>query len=280
MMPTTTTVNKIPYPVDADGNDTVQYMAGMAVHLDQRIYSAGDIKMSIRVTAETGWAKVNGQTITNAQSNNPDFWAVIPTAWKSGSNAILPNWSDGYVLRGSDEAGGVAIGASSGANTVTLTTANMPLHNHTINHGHTYTGNATGGSNHRHSVDHDHAAFNTGSGGSHGHVEEGGGGAYGWLYISAPGGGTFDVYINSGVGVDRGSVKYTQPSTGTGGSSHIHTIDVPNYTGLSGFEGDHVHTTSGTVAAHNGNSGDAGSGSPTAVSVRGKSGGINYFIKL
>jgi microcystin-dependent protein len=79
---------------------------------------------------------------------------------------------------------------------------------------------------HRHSIDHDHASFNTASGGSHSHTA-----------VPAPN-------FNGNVAVDVGSsvLGTTQPtsstvSSGTDGSSHAHAIDVPAFTGNSGYTG-------------------------------------------
>lgn len=45
----------------------------------------------VGTTAPPGWALLDGSTITNAQTLYPDLWAAAPTAWRSGSNLILPN---------------------------------------------------------------------------------------------------------------------------------------------------------------------------------------------
>jgi hypothetical protein len=85
-------------------------------------------------------------------------------------------------------------------------------------HKHVLGGSTTDESGHNHYV--------SLGGGSHRHTEEAPG-AYGWLYIRPPGGGSYDPYINSGVGTDRGGIQYLQPSVGIGGSDHGHA----GYTG-------------------------------------------------
>jgi microcystin-dependent protein len=42
-------------------------------------------------TAPSGWAILDGSTITNAQTNNPALWANVDATWKSGSNIVLPD---------------------------------------------------------------------------------------------------------------------------------------------------------------------------------------------
>lgn len=42
-------------------------------------------------TAPSGWALCDGSTLTNAQTNYPALWANIASAWKSGSDIILPD---------------------------------------------------------------------------------------------------------------------------------------------------------------------------------------------
>lgn len=79
---------------------------------------------------------------------------------------------------------------------------------------------------HQHTIDHDHASFNTTSSGSHSHTA-----------VPAPN-------FNANVAVDVGSsiLGTTQPTSstvnsGSDGSSHIHAIDVPSFSGNSGNGG-------------------------------------------
>jgi hypothetical protein len=42
-------------------------------------------------TAPSGWAILDGSTLTGAQSKHPELWANIDPAWKSGSDIVLPD---------------------------------------------------------------------------------------------------------------------------------------------------------------------------------------------
>jgi len=53
----------------------------------------GDLRMGVWTAAQTGWALMNGQTITSAQSLYTETWANAPTSWRSGSSLVLPDWA-------------------------------------------------------------------------------------------------------------------------------------------------------------------------------------------
>jgi hypothetical protein len=42
-------------------------------------------------TAPNGWVLIAGQTLINAEAEYPRLWAVSPSAWKSGSDLVLPS---------------------------------------------------------------------------------------------------------------------------------------------------------------------------------------------
>ena len=124
--------------------------------------------------------------------NKPDLRARVPIA--SGTGFVTP-------------------GATGGAGTVTLTTANMPAHSHTVNsHSHTMS--------HTHSIDHNHASVNTSSAGTHNHDPEIG---IGWVAWSP---GTGSETLPAG----NNTVNVQMDDAG----AHTHTVDLPNYTGTSG----------------------------------------------
>ena len=113
----------------------------------------GDIDATVAAVPPAGWL-LFGQTVVGADLLHPDLWAVAPTAWKVGTDLVLPDLTDCYL------AGRPTPGAVGGSNTVTLTAANLPAHAHTMAH--------------THSITHDHASFNatggyTGSDMSHQH---------------------------------------------------------------------------------------------------------------
>jgi microcystin-dependent protein len=93
----------------------------------------GSVLDYVGSSAPSGWALLNGQTLTNAQTVYPDLWAVAPTAWRSSSDLVLPDLR-GRATIGAGQGSGLtnrALGTSGGAETHTLTTAEMPSHTHT-----------------------------------------------------------------------------------------------------------------------------------------------------
>lgn len=89
---------------------------------------AGTLKIGVWDTAPTGYALM-GTTITDAQTLYPDLWANAPTAWRSGSNLVLPNIDGRTLLAG-------APGTLAGSMTHTLALANLPSHSHSMAHTH------------------------------------------------------------------------------------------------------------------------------------------------
>jgi microcystin-dependent protein len=65
------------------------------------VFPVGSVIDYAGASAPEGWALLNGQTLTNAESLFPQLWAVVPTAWRSGSNVVLPN-AGGRVVAGRD----------------------------------------------------------------------------------------------------------------------------------------------------------------------------------
>lgn len=116
-------------------------------------WEPGDVKPTMRSTASTGWLMLNGQAIANADTAYPDLWNVVPTAWKSGTTLNLPDATDRVLM------GGGTLGAVGGANTRTLTIAQLPGHTHT-QPTHTHTLN-----NHTHGA----GTLATSSAGTHTH---------------------------------------------------------------------------------------------------------------
>lgn len=96
----------------------------------------------VGTTAPTGWAVMDGSTITGGQTLYPSLWAVLPAVFKSGANIVLPD-TRGRVSVGRDSADAQFdnVGDTGGAKTVTLTTAQMPVHTH-LQNSHNHNQNA------------------------------------------------------------------------------------------------------------------------------------------
>lgn len=124
---------------------TVEKLASAVVN---RLVPAGTVVATVSASADAGWLLLDGSTVTGAEASYPALWTVAPNTWKSGSNLVLPDMAD-RVLSGS---GATALGATGGANTVTIGTANLPVHTHSLNN-HVHSLNS-----HTHGVTHDHGS--------------------------------------------------------------------------------------------------------------------------
>lgn len=92
---------------------------------------SGEIKLTASATAPSGWFLCQGQSLL--RSDYPRLFAAIGTTYGSvdGTHFSLPD-TRGRVAVGIDPAQGEfdALGKKGGANTHTLTTAEMPSHSH------------------------------------------------------------------------------------------------------------------------------------------------------
>ena len=112
-------------------------------------------------SAPSGWLLCYGQAVS--RTTYADLFAAIGTAYGVGDGTTTFNVPDGRgrVLAGKDNMGGTAasrlttagsgvngttLGASGGTETHTLTTAQMPAHNHAVTDpGHAHTNSAQAG---------------------------------------------------------------------------------------------------------------------------------------
>lgn len=107
----------------------------------------GDVKYSVLPDDHNGWMKCDGRAIS--RTDYADLFAAIGTSFGAGNGTTTFNLPDcrGRVLGSTGTGTGLtarALGASVGAETHTLTSAEMPSHTHTINdpgHTHSYVNN-------------------------------------------------------------------------------------------------------------------------------------------
>ena len=190
-------------------------------------------------------------------STMPGWYACIAENINKGCPDMVNKFAMGKVVIGS--------GAIGGSNTHTISSAELPIHTHTINHDHASFTSGSGGVDHTHAIDHDHANFNSGTQsanhthntvmGSHNHA----------AYFHH--GGTdensysidIEVYADGSSVTGPGYTESTNLGTKTSGSnsaSHTHSINVPAFTGNSGNASSYSHTHSINVPAFTGNSGN------------------------
>ena len=227
----------------------------------RREWQPGDIKQTVATVAEEGWLFF-GQSILNADTLYPALWAVAPASWKSGTSLTLPVLTD-RVLRE-----GVTVGDLAGSDSTTLTIANLPSHDHSINHGHADTLAAPAHThtlpNHVHTMAHTHSIdpppTTTSTTGAHAHTQR----INGFAAVGATGnlGGNAANNANGGATASAGDHEHTVniASFTSGGSSAANT---GNPTTLPASGGASATALTGSVTNHTGVSGPTGSG--TAV---------------
>lgn len=168
--------------------------------------------------------------------------AAVPSGWRlCDGGAGTPDLRDRFIVGAGLN---YAVGATGGANTVTLTTSNMPSHSHTgsgttsvVSNDHTHSGTTSIQSNgHTHagsgttsSVSNDHTHSGTTGNQSNGHTHTGSGTTSGQSANHTHSGSTG---INS---VDH----FHGVSGNTGGQSANHTH---TYSGSTDVQGAHSHT--------------------------------------
>jgi microcystin-dependent protein len=255
----------------------------------------GEIRTYGGTSAPTGWLLCYGQAIS--RTTYAALFAVIGTTYGSGDGSTTFNVPDlrGRFPLGQDDMGGSAanrvtsaasgldgatLGASGGAQTVTLSTSEVPSHTHTGTTGssgaHTHTALSDGAHTHPvsgttagansdhthtvagttsgHSVDHSHAVSITSGGQSQTHTHNL---TTNRLFKNfTAGASTTDTFLADDAGTDsigtsgNASVDHTHLVSGnTGGVSADHTHTYSATTG--GVSADHTHTFS-TTASSNG----------------------------
>lgn len=175
----------------------------------------GEVVGGHLILRNRGGAEIDAGVVTGAAANPLDFMPVgyIYMSVLSTSPATLfggGTWvriGQGRVLVGQDSTQTEFDTAeeTGGSKTHTLTSAEMPAHTH--------------------AVDHDHSAFDSASGGGHTHV----------LTRKASSG--------TSTGVVRGNATAAADGTTESDGSHVHSVNVPAFTGTSG--------STGTGTAHN-----------------------------
>jgi len=151
-MPTAYKGTVIPLSSDlADGpaafRDYTDSLPG-ADALSSATIPVGSVVSTVAATAPVNWLLLDGTTVAGAQTAWPKLWAVVPAAWRSGVDLLLPD-ARGRSIIGVDptNVGIDAIGEKAGASTIALAEANLPPHAH-AQQGSFGSGGATARHNH------------------------------------------------------------------------------------------------------------------------------------
>jgi microcystin-dependent protein len=179
--------------------------------------------------------------------------AAIPVTWQlcDGTNGT-PNLRDRFVVGAGST---YAVGATGGANTVTLDATMIPAHTHTVSasgttsavsndHSHNFSGTTSGQSN-----THSHAVNDPGHTHANRMLMLAGGGAFGSVQPSGDP-GIFDAFKTTGGRLEI-QASSTGISLGNANADHSHT-----YSGTtSGQSTNHTHTVTVTGTTGNGTGG-------------------------
>jgi hypothetical protein len=202
----------------------------LATEVINRLVPAGTIRATVAASADDGWV-LDNQTVVGAESSYPALWAVAPASWKSGSDLVIPNLAD-IVLSG---AGTTTLGAVGGlvGNEITLLEANLPEHDHSIDHNHASVTSGGQSATHSHDMTHDHPQTALDSSIYDIVVQ----GAYNGSALAVAVEGTSLSAFNFDPSSFTVNIPNFSGSTGNASGDHTHDVDLPNFTGTSGTAG-------------------------------------------
>ena len=184
-----------------------------------------------------GYLLCDGRTL-NRNTYPKLFKAIQYTHGGSGNSFSLPDLRNQFIV-GAGSA--YAVRARGGANTVTLSTSQIPSHSHSVNNASTAHGHSTSGNTDSRSTSHSHGA-NVNGGGNHAHSGGAGGGGHGHSGSAGGGGHGHGSFVQR-VNANRQSYK-------SGNTAGVRNVD-SNRSG--GGAGNHGHGFNVGGGGHNHN---------------------------
>lgn len=215
--------------VDNPSSAVVVSKATLGV-LAQFMTPAGTIQDYVGSTAPSGWSLLDGSTITSASTTYPNLWAVAPVGWRSGSSLILPDARGRVIVAKSSSGTFQTLGGTGGAETHTLTSAEIPS---VAAANHTHGAGTFAASDHGHGPGSFAAAIGATNGDAYriGYVAG---------TVNGPGTATYSVQ-GGGLLVNSGGFNHYTPVFGTSAGA------TPAVTGNSGT----TSANTGSGGAHN-----------------------------
>ena len=189
----------------------------------------------------------------------------------------LPNYNNAAFIKG----GATPSATTGGANSVTLTTSNMPQHDHTLAHTHTLV-HTHGLNNHTHTItgtisggEHTHNVFTPlhNAGYQNGVVTQtsSSGGNDGFMVDQAAYGNHIET-----LGSYAGSTSYLVATSNNSNHSHVHSLTAFNNSG----DTTAAQPSATTSAASTSNTGYAGQVTPTAINTLPFHYTVTFYIKV
>lgn len=203
--------------------------------------SLGDVKSGFQPNDHSGWIKLDGRAVNTLNANQQ------AVAISLGFTTNLPDASSAYLVQN-----GASMGSVAGANTTTLTQANLP--------NVTFNGSAASAGSHSHTG-------TTSTNGSHTHSINDPGHSHSQWTVN-------DDFNNSGgnppgfTGDSAGSRTWNNINASTTGIS-INSNGNHNHTFTTSTDGDHTHSVS-----------VASGGTATPINIAPKSLTVNMFVYL
>ena len=260
----------------ADINDAMEAVqtkigvdnSAVTTSLDYLVRSASPVGAVMQFAGtsspDSTWLMCDGTAISRTTYSS--LFAVIGTAYGAGDGSTtfnLPNVS-GRVPVGLDsgDTDFDALGETGGSKTHTLSSSEIPSHNHSIDHNHSSVTSGSGGNAHTHSIDPPNTTSS--SAGNHGHSGTFGSSSHrhyvqaalgDYYYKAAAGNAGWTVYGMSTYGVGwNGSTHMTNRSETVNSSSGYVSVShgiyqttgqtyTPNSTASVSSGGSHTHTT-------------------------------------
>lgn len=74
-----------------------------------------------------GWLVLDGSTIEDGAAHYPELWLIAPESWQDGADLVLPDMTARTLV---GQGGSYDLGDMGGEEEITLTTPQMPSHNH------------------------------------------------------------------------------------------------------------------------------------------------------